>query len=111
VHVKQLPVRDVVVCSDAEVITVPAFTGAPEQLWRIDQLTDGNYRIMPKVVPNSNKKLHWRLPEIAFLHWQNLILIAIILNGILKHPKFCQAIVAIFNQRYGLSVCCQRCGQ
>jgi len=43
--------------ADAEVITVPAFTGAPEQLWRIDQLTDGTYRIMPKVVPNSKEKL------------------------------------------------------
>ena len=43
--------------ADAELITVPAFTGAPEQLWRIDQLTDGSYRIMPKVVPDSNKKL------------------------------------------------------
>jgi arabinan endo-1,5-alpha-L-arabinosidase len=42
---------------NAEVTTVPTFTGAPEQLWRIDQLTDGTYRIMPKVVPNSNKKL------------------------------------------------------
>jgi len=42
---------------DAEVITVPEFTGAPEQLWRIDQLTDGTYRIMPRVVPNSDKKL------------------------------------------------------
>jgi arabinan endo-1,5-alpha-L-arabinosidase len=31
-----------------EVETVPAFTGAPAQLWRIDQLTDGSYRIMPK---------------------------------------------------------------
>jgi arabinan endo-1,5-alpha-L-arabinosidase len=41
----------------AEVITVPTFTGAPEQLWRIDQLTDGTYRVMPKIVPNSNKKL------------------------------------------------------
>jgi len=38
---------------DAELITVPLFTGAPEQLWRIDQLTDGTYRIMPKEVPNS----------------------------------------------------------
>jgi arabinan endo-1,5-alpha-L-arabinosidase len=27
------------------------FTGAPEQLWRIDQLTDGTYRISPKAVP------------------------------------------------------------
>ncbi len=42
---------------DAEVVTVPAFTGAPEQLWRIDQLTDGTYRIMPKVVPNSKEPL------------------------------------------------------
>ncbi len=42
---------------DARVVTVPAFTGAPEQLWRIDQLTDGTYRIMPKVIPNSNEKL------------------------------------------------------
>ena len=37
----------------AEVITVPEFTGAPEQLWRIDQLTDGTYRIMPKEVPGE----------------------------------------------------------
>ena len=26
----------------------PSFTGGPEQLWRIDQLTDGTYRLMPK---------------------------------------------------------------
>ena len=43
--------------ADAEVITVPAFTGAPEQLWRIDQLIDGTYRITPKKVPDSNEKL------------------------------------------------------
>ena len=49
--------RALAATADAEVITVPAFTGAPEQLWRIDQLTDGTYRIMPKEVPNSNKKL------------------------------------------------------
>lgn len=40
---------------DAELVTVPAFDGAPEQLWRIDQLTDGTYRIMPKTIPNSDK--------------------------------------------------------
>ncbi len=40
-----------------EVVTVPTFTGAPEQLWRIDQLTDGTYRIMPKSVPNSKEPL------------------------------------------------------
>ena len=49
--------RALAATADAEVITVPEFTGAPEQLWRIDQLTDGTYRIMPKVVPNSNEKL------------------------------------------------------
>ena len=38
-----------------EVVTEPAYTGAPEQLWRIDQLTDGTYRIMPKAVPNSKE--------------------------------------------------------
>jgi arabinan endo-1,5-alpha-L-arabinosidase len=42
---------------EADVITVPAFTGAPEQLWRIDQLIDGTYRIMPKAGLSSNKKL------------------------------------------------------
>jgi arabinan endo-1,5-alpha-L-arabinosidase len=42
---------------DAELVTLPAFTGGPEQLWRIDQLTDGTYRIMPKAVPNSKEPL------------------------------------------------------
>ena len=40
-----------------EVETVPAFTGAPEQLWRIDELIDGTYRIMPKAMPNSAQPL------------------------------------------------------
>ena len=35
--------------------TVPAFTGASEQLWRIDELIDGTYRIMPKAMPNSEE--------------------------------------------------------
>ncbi|WP_413668337.1 family 43 glycosylhydrolase [Mucilaginibacter sp. Mucisp86] len=43
--------------AEAEVITLPAFTGTPEQLWRIDQLTDGAYRIMPKAIPNSKEPL------------------------------------------------------
>lgn len=34
--------------------TVAAYTGAPEQLWRIDELIDGTYRIMPKAVPGSS---------------------------------------------------------
>ncbi len=49
--------RALAATAEAELITVPAFTGAPEQLWRIDQLTDGTYRIMPKVVPNSSGPL------------------------------------------------------
>jgi arabinan endo-1,5-alpha-L-arabinosidase len=48
--------RALTATAEAEVITAPAFTGTPEQLWRIDQLIDGTYRIMPKVVPNSDKK-------------------------------------------------------
>ena len=31
------------------------FSGRPEQLWRIDQLTDGTYRVMPKTTPNSRR--------------------------------------------------------
>ena len=49
--------RALAATAEGDVITVPAFTGASEQLWRIDQLTDGTYRIMPKSVPNSDKKL------------------------------------------------------
>ncbi|WP_101690313.1 family 43 glycosylhydrolase [Dysgonomonas massiliensis] len=49
--------RALAATADAEVVTVPEFTGAPEQLWRIDQLTDGTYRIMPKKVPGTDKKL------------------------------------------------------
>ena len=43
--------------ADAEVSTVPEFTGAPEQLWRIEQLIDGTYRIMPKKVPGTDEEL------------------------------------------------------
>ncbi|XWW46181.1 family 43 glycosylhydrolase [Fibrella sp. USSR17] len=49
--------RALAATADAEVISVPTFTGAPEQLWRIEQLVDGTYRIMPKVVPNSKEQL------------------------------------------------------
>jgi len=49
--------RALAATANAEVIAVPEFTGAPEQLWRIDQLTDGTYRIMPKQVPGTTKKL------------------------------------------------------
>ncbi len=49
--------RALAATADNEVIAVPAFTGGPEQLWRIDQLTDGTYRIMPKSMSNSKEPL------------------------------------------------------
>ena len=36
-----------------ELSVLPSFTGAPGQLWRMDQLPDGNWRIMPKPRPNA----------------------------------------------------------
>jgi arabinan endo-1,5-alpha-L-arabinosidase len=49
--------RALAATAGAELVAVPTFTGQPEQLWRIDQLTDGTYRIMPKAVPNSKEPL------------------------------------------------------
>ena len=43
--------------AEGDVVAVAAFTGAPDQLWRIDQLTDGTYRVMPKAVPNSKESM------------------------------------------------------
>ncbi|MBQ4462605.1 MAG: RICIN domain-containing protein, partial [Bacteroidaceae bacterium] len=39
---------------DMEVTTEEKFTGADNQLWRIEQLTDGTFRIMPKVIPGKD---------------------------------------------------------
>jgi arabinan endo-1,5-alpha-L-arabinosidase len=49
--------RALAATAERELAVVPAFTGAAEQLWRIDQLTDGTYRLMPKAVPGSNEPL------------------------------------------------------
>ncbi len=49
--------RALAAAPNKEVVAVPAFTGAPEQLWRIEQLTDGTYRIMPKQVPGTDEEL------------------------------------------------------
>jgi arabinan endo-1,5-alpha-L-arabinosidase len=49
--------RALAATADAELTVLPAFTGGPEQLWRIDQLTDGTYRLMPKAVPGSTDAL------------------------------------------------------
>ena len=51
--------RALAATADKEVTTVPAFSGADEQLWRIEQLIDGTFRIMPKCIPGQdglNKK-------------------------------------------------------
>jgi arabinan endo-1,5-alpha-L-arabinosidase len=40
--------RALAASEDAELVALPAFTGGPEQLWRIEQLPDGAWRIMPK---------------------------------------------------------------
>ena len=45
--------RALTATAESELRIAPAFTGAPEQLWRIDQLADGTYRIMPKQLPNA----------------------------------------------------------
>jgi arabinan endo-1,5-alpha-L-arabinosidase len=47
--------RTLAAAEDGSVVALPAFTSGPEQLWRIDQLTDGTYRIMPKAMPGSSE--------------------------------------------------------
>ena len=49
--------RALAATEDGELVARPAFSGGPEQLWRIDQLTDGSWRLMPKSVPNSKEPL------------------------------------------------------
>lgn len=45
--------RALAATADKEVTTVPCYTGADEQLWRIEQLIDGTFRIMPKIIPGQ----------------------------------------------------------
>ena len=49
--------RALAATEDGELVAVTAFDGGPQQLWRIDQLADGTYRIMPKAIPNSKASL------------------------------------------------------
>jgi arabinan endo-1,5-alpha-L-arabinosidase len=49
--------RALAATADGELTTVPEFTGAPEQLWAIQELTDGSYRIMPRAVPAAKEQL------------------------------------------------------
>lgn len=45
--------RALTINDDCEISTKSQYTGADEQLWRIEQCTDGTYRIMPKRLPGS----------------------------------------------------------
>ncbi len=47
--------RALAATANKELTSVPAYTGADEQLWRIEQLIDGTYRIMPKRIPGENE--------------------------------------------------------
>ena len=49
--------RALAATAERELTAVPAFTGAPEQVWRIDQLTDGTYRVMPKSAATDDRPL------------------------------------------------------
>ena len=49
--------RALAATEEAELVALAAFTGGPEQLWRIDQLGDGTYRIIPRSVPSSQEPL------------------------------------------------------
>ena len=49
--------RALAATADDELVVVPTFTGGPEQLWRLDQLADGSYRVMPKAVPIAKEPL------------------------------------------------------
>ena len=46
--------RTLTAVEGAEVAIAASYTGAPEQLWRIEQLIDGSYRIIPKAVPGCD---------------------------------------------------------
>ena len=47
--------RALTATADKELATV-AYSGAKEQLWRVEQLTDGTYRIMPYAIPGQPGK-------------------------------------------------------
>ncbi len=46
--------RALAATEDGELAVLPSFNGGTDQLWRIDQLSDGTYRIMTK--PNAKQK-------------------------------------------------------
>lgn len=48
--------RALAATADGELTAVPQYTGVPEQLWRIEQLIDGTYRIINEKVPGKEGK-------------------------------------------------------
>jgi arabinan endo-1,5-alpha-L-arabinosidase len=50
--------RALTATADHELTAAPHYTGAPEQLWRIEQCTDGTYRLMPKHIPGGEEENH-----------------------------------------------------
>jgi arabinan endo-1,5-alpha-L-arabinosidase len=49
--------RALAATANGELVSLPSFTGAPEQLWRLDQLTDGSWRVMPKSAGDAKEPL------------------------------------------------------
>jgi arabinan endo-1,5-alpha-L-arabinosidase len=49
--------RPLAVGEDGELVALPAFTGGYEQLWRLDQLSDGTWRIIPKFASDAGLSL------------------------------------------------------
>ena len=46
--------RALAATADMEVTSVSKFSGNDSELWRIEQLTDGTFRIMPKAIPGKS---------------------------------------------------------
>jgi arabinan endo-1,5-alpha-L-arabinosidase len=49
--------RTLAATAEGELVVVSEFNASPEQLWRLDQLADGSWRIMPKAGPTSKEPL------------------------------------------------------
>ncbi len=49
--------RALTATAEGELAVAPAFNGAPEQLWRVDALTDGTCRLVPKSAPGRSDPL------------------------------------------------------
>ena len=47
--------RALAATEECELTSVEKFTGEDNQLWRIDQLVDGAFRIMPKAIPRCQE--------------------------------------------------------